>query len=251
MKTIASKDNPTIRRCLALHSKKYRDRYGEFLVEGTKLVEEALHLKRVRRLLVREDRAQAFAGRLADTIVMPAKLFEKIADTETAQGVAAIVAKGDGPLMPQDQESCLLVLDRLQDPGNIGTIIRTAEAAGYGGVVAIKGTADVYAPKVVRAGAGAILRIPVLYVEDEEEAAQYLAAMGKTIVCTALDAEAAFYEVDLHRGIALVIGNEGHGVSKKMQALSDKRIMIPMQGETESLNAAVAAGILMYQKVIG
>ena len=144
-----------------------------------------------------------------------------------------------------------LVLDGLQDPGNLGTILRTAAAAGYGGAVILKGTADVYAPKVTRAAAGALFRLPMYFAETAEEAAALLKEMGKTIVGTTPRNGVSYLEADLTTGIALVIGNEGNGMSEAALAVCDRNVYIPMHTGMESLNAAVAAGILMYKSVEG
>lgn len=229
--------------------KKYRDRYGEFMVEGRKLVEEAVLQKRTEIIIADEERADEFFGYGENIVFFSKGLFDDIAGTENSQGITAVVRKDDGRTVSVDPDDCILVLDMLQDPGNTGTVIRTAEAAGYRCILAVKGTADIYAPKVIRAAAGSILRMPVIHMDSEEEAAEYLCGLGKKIVCTAADAKTAYYDTELSRGIALVIGNEGHGVSQKMQDLSHLKVRIPMMGQTESLNAAVAAGILMYQKI--
>ena len=143
--------------------------------------------------------------------------------------------------------SNIVVLDRLQDPGNIGTIVRTAEAAGYRGIIVTAGSGDIYSPKVVRAAAGSLFRMPVLQVDDSMEAVNMLRKMNKRIVTAALDTDIYYYQTDLTENIALVIGNEGQGVSEVFMESSDIKVRIPMEGSIESLNAAVAAGILMYQ----
>ena len=138
--------------------------------------------------------------------------------TEFSQGVVAVVAKEvENWETVVGKDSPVVVLDQLQDPGNIGTIIRTAEAAGYGSIMAIKGTGDVFSPKVVRAAAGSILRMPVIHAEDTEIAVNMLRKAGKIITVTFLDADMYFYQADLTKKTALVIGNEGHGVSSSMR----------------------------------
>lgn len=184
-------------------------------------------------------------------VCLPTSVFEKITDTITSQGVVAVVAKEvENWETVVGKDSPVVVLDQLQDPGNIGTIIRTAEAAGYGSIMAIKGTGDVFSPKVVRAAAGSILRMPVIHAEDTEIAVNMLRKAGKIITVTSLDADMYFYQADLTKKTALVIGNEGHGVSSSMREQAQLKIKIPMEGQVESLNAAMAAGILMYQNVI-
>ena len=140
----------------------------------------------------------------------------------------------------------ILVLDRLQDPGNIGTIIRTAEAAGFKGIVLVKGTCDVYSTKVVRAAAGSVLRMPFINADSADEAAGICRSCGKKLIGTSVRDARPFFEVDMSEGTALIIGNEGNGMSEGFHSLTDENVMIPMDGDIESLNAAVAAGIIMY-----
>lgn len=248
MKTITSSQNPIIKQCTQLKKKKFRDQYDAFLVEGDKLVLEAINLERVKYLLVREDRVADFqehAKKMEKAVCLPTSVFEKITDTITSQGVVAVVAKEvENWETVVGKDSPVVVLDQLQDPGNIGTIIRTAEAAGYGSIMAIKGTGDVFSPKVVRAAAGSILRMPVIHAEDIEIAVNMLRKAGKIITVTSLDADMYFYQADLTKKTALVIGNEGHGVSSSMREQAQLKIKIPMEGQVESLNAAMAAGIL-------
>ncbi|MGI6722419.1 MAG: TrmH family RNA methyltransferase [Anaerovoracaceae bacterium] len=256
MRTISSRENEIYKRCRQLERRKYRDRYGQFMVEGRKIVAEAVKRERVQMLIFREgtqndEGMPSPAPGTVKAVAMDPELFSAISQTETSQGVIAVVDKENGADFPAaDDGENLLVLDRVQDPGNIGTMIRTAEAAGYAGIMAVKGTGDLYSPKVVRAAAGSLLRMPVKQVADENEALEWLQEAGKTVVTTSLDAEKYYYQVDLSRNIALVIGNEGNGVSGEFQRRSHLNIKIPMSGEIESLNAAVAAGILMYQSNI-
>lgn len=143
----------------------------------------------------------------------------------------------------------MIVLDRLQDPGNIGTILRTADAAGFCGAILIKGTADIFSPKIVRATAGSLFRLPVFMAESPEQAINMLRKYGKKIICTAPDCCNNYYDVDMQNDAAVIIGNEGNGVSDEFLIKSDYLVKIPMQGTIESLNAAVSAGILMYESV--
>ena len=132
----------------------------------------------------------------------------------------------------------------------MGTIIRTAEAAGYGGVLLMAGCTDVYAPKVVRAAAGSLLRMPILQENDIAETAGRLHALHRKIAVTSLEEAQDYRDADLGENVALVIGNEGRGVQQEFLDIADIKIRIPMAGSIESLNAAVAAGILMYQSRI-
>jgi len=253
MKIITSKDNPTYKSALKLTKKKHRDEQGMYLLEGVKPLEDALAMGiNIRNIFVCEGFEDEFDFPAKVTLALERKLFENLSDTRTSQGVIAVVEKINYSAeafaeVAGAENSNIVVLDRLQDPGNIGTVIRTAEAAGYKGILLISGSGDVYSPKVVRAAAGSLFRMPVIYIENTQEAVKLLKSINKRIVTTSLDTETYYYEADLTKNIALVIGNEGQGVSGEFLDSSDIKIKIPMAGSIESLNAAVAAGILMYQ----
>lgn len=256
MKVIGSSDNKVYKRIRSLQQKKYRDRLSRYLVEGENLVMESLSEGLAATVLIRDDRRDLydrFAEKDAYSVFMTGDLFRKVAQTETSQGILAEVEKRtyDAAAFKAAAKGNILVLDGLQDPGNLGTILRTAAAAGYGGAVILKGTADVYAPKVTRAAAGALFRLPMYFAETAEEAAALLKEMGKTIVGTTPRNGVSYLEADLTTGIALVIGNEGNGMSEAALAVCDRNVYIPMHTGMESLNAAVAAGILMYKSVEG
>ena len=255
MREIRSKDNKIWKRCEQLTMRKYRDRSGLYLIEGENLLDEAIrnHV-RIETVLVREDCQKALPPEAADkAFLLDARLFDKLAQTVTSQGILAVVAKAD--VRKEDfiglPGSNFIVLDRLQDPGNIGTILRTADAAGYRLAILMKGTADVYAPKVVRAATGSLFRMPVVSMASTEELVEFTRAAGKKLTATCLDAQRCYYDEDLTHDIALVIGNEGSGVAPALIESSELRIKIPMQGNIESLNAAVAAGVLMYEAMRG
>lgn len=255
MREIRSKDNKIWKRCEQLTMRKYRDRSGLYLIEGENLLDEAIrnHV-RIETVLVREDCQKALPPAAADkAFLLDARLFDKLAQTVTSQGILAVVAKAE--VRKEDfiglPGSNFIVLDRLQDPGNIGTILRTADAAGYRLAILMKGTADVYAPKVVRAATGSLFRMPVVFMASTEELVEFTRAAGKKLTATCLDAQRCYYDEDLTHDIALVIGNEGSGVAPALIESSELRIKIPMQGNIESLNAAVAAGVLMYEAMRG
>ena len=255
MREIRSKDNKIWKRCEQLTMRKYRDRSGLYLIEGENLLDEAIrnHV-RIETVLVREDCQKALPPEAADkAFLLDARLFDKLAQTVTSQGILAVVAKAE--VRKEDfiglPGSNFIVLDRLQDPGNIGTILRTADAAGYRLAILMKGTADVYAPKVVRAATGSLFRMPVVSMASTEELVEFTRAAGKKLTATCLDAQRCYYDEDLTHDIALVIGNEGSGVAPALIESSELRIKIPRQGNIESLNAAVAAGVLVYEAMRG
>ncbi len=255
MREIRSKDNRIVKRCEQLSMRKYRDQFGLYLIEGENLLAEAVkNHARIETVLLREGCQKSLPPQVADrTFLVDARIFDKLAQTVTSQGILAIVAKEaarkeDFINLPG---SNFIVLDRLQDPGNIGTILRTADAAGYKLAILMKGTADVYAPKVVRAATGSLFRMPVVSMASAKELAEFTGAAGKKLTATCLDARRWYYDEDLTHDIALIIGNEGNGISRDLIESSDIQIKIPMQGNIESLNAAVAAGVLMYEAMRG
>lgn len=251
MREISSQDNRIFKLCEQLSQKKYRDRLGLFLIEGENLLEEAVkNGADIETVLIRPDYEKDLHGLEDKTFVMASRLFDRLAQTETSQGVIAIIKKPEisrEEFITDSELGNFVVLDRLQDPGNIGTILRTADAAGYRLAIAMKGTADVYSPKVVRAAAGSSFRMPVVFMASVDELVEFTRAAGKKLTATCFDTDCWYYDVDLSHDIALVIGNEGNGISQELIESSDLKVKIPMHGTIESLNASVAAGILMYE----
>ena len=249
MKEIRSKDNRIFKECQKLSQKKYRDREGLYLIEGENLIAEVPDEDLV--YLICSDQAGWVLEDGDHVYVMAANLFDKIAQTETSQGILAVVRKpqitAETLCQRLTETDNVVVLDRLQDPGNIGTIIRTAEGAGYGAVVTVKGTGDVFSPKTIRAAAGSVFRMPIIQVDNNRELRELADRLGKQLIVTSFDTDKYYYDVDLSQGVALVIGNEGNGVSDELMEMADIKVKIPMDGHLESLNASVAAGILMYE----
>ncbi|MFR7989352.1 MAG: TrmH family RNA methyltransferase [Anaerovoracaceae bacterium] len=253
IKVIQSKDNRIFKACQKLQQKKYRDREGLYLIEGPNLIGEAPAAD-IEYIVISEERQSDYGEYLSGeqpVYLMAEQLFRRIAQTETSQGIAAAVKRRSWS-WEQLSKLCgpgknLVVLDRLQDPGNIGTIIRTAEGAGYSAVVAVKGTADIFSPKTIRAAAGTVFRIPIVQVGDNRELKALTDRLGKRLVVTSLFSDNYYFDTDISADTALVIGNEGSGVSEELAEMAHIRIKIPMEGRLESLNASVAAGILMYE----
>jgi RNA methyltransferase, TrmH family len=254
MITIISQDNKIYRMCIQLGQKKYRDRLGLYIAEGEKIVREAQNAGLAKTVIIRED----YRGELdrEDTafVFMSGSLFSKIAQTETSQGILAIVEEPKFDRVAfvkaiSARDSKVLVLDRLQDPGNIGTIIRTADAAGYAGLIVMKGSGDIFSPKVIRAAAGSLMRVPVYKADNEEEALSILSEANKVIIGTTLEDGVAYDKADWSGGTALLIGNEGNGLSETFKAATHRNVTIPMNKKVDSLNAAVAAGILIYESI--
>lgn len=266
MKLITSGENQIYKAAAQLKQKKYRDEQKKYLIEGPNLIREALLNGGKIEMIIRsaEFPEEDFVSENldpamtdAEVAVMSSGLFRKLSDTETPQGILAVVKKRiytekeffSASPAGSYHNSNIIVLDRLQDPGNIGTILRTADAAGYMGAILLKGTADIYSPKIVRAAAGSLFRLPVLMADTPGQVVRLLKGYGKNIICTALNTSRYYYDVDLSENAAVIIGNEGNGVCGEFLDLSDIRIKIPMEGTIESLNAAVSAGILMYESV--
>lgn len=254
MKKITSKENQIFKLCSKLAQRKHRDEEGLYLAEGEKVVQEAIRTGQSIKWILLSDECHIPQAFPAETVFMEGRLFSRLAQTKTTQGIMAVIEKRElteeGFLEQIDRKSGnVILLDRLQDPGNIGTIIRTADAAGYSGVMTIKGTADLYSSKIVRAAAGSLFRMPVFSADSPKQATALLERAGKTIFATGFDTELYYYDVDMRRNIGLIIGNEGSGISPELMNLAHRIIKIPMDGDIDSLNASVAAGILMYESM--
>lgn len=258
---IASQDNRIGRQILRLHHKKERDETGRYLIEGPNLIQEAVTMGiPLEALLVSDGFPRSsllIQGRVADfqtwdkiLYEVSDSLFQKLSDTITPQGILAIVAK---PAWKEEQVFLpgrnVLVLDRVQDPGNLGTILRTADAAAFGGILVVKGSGDLYNPKVVRAAAGSLFRLPVGFVDSAADVGDLCQRFSKRLICTAPKGSRDYFTIDMRQDIALVLGNEGNGISQELLALAAERVKLPMAGSVESLNVAVAAGILLYESV--
>jgi len=247
--------NPVVKAAAELKQKKYRTQNGLYLAEGLRTAEEAVAYKAVETLFYVATDDERTMRLLEDAAAQNIKLvcvsenvMKKIADTETPQGIIA-VCKMRQPKLENLLASgkMLLVLDRVGDPGNIGTMLRTADAAGIGGLVLLKGCADIYAPKTVRSSMGSLFHIPVLSGVSEQEFVSAAKKAGYDLLVTCLDGADNLYKADLSGRIAFVMGNEAGGVSETLLAKADKRVYIPMAGRAESLNVAMAAGIVMFE----
>ena len=247
--------NPVVKAAAELKQKKYRTQNGLYLAEGLRTAEEAVAYKAVETLFYVATDDERTMRLLEDAAAQNIKLvcvsenvMKKIADTETPQGIIA-VCKMRQPKLENLLASgkMLLVLDRVGVPGNIGTMLRTADAAGIGGLVLLKGCADIYAPKTVRSSMGSLFHIPVLSGVSEQEFVRAAKKAGYDLLVTCLDGADNLYKADLSGRIAFVMGNEAGGVSETLLEKADKRVYIPMAGRAESLNVAMAAGIVMFE----
>lgn len=248
-----SLNNPKIKLIAKLKEKKFRDKEGLFIAEGLHLIEEAV--KRgaaVDFIVYAEDfkGAGSFEG-YVNVFRLSKADFKKVADTETPQGIIAVVRRPQHAISSLFEGSApfFVICDGIQDPGNLGTIIRTAAAAGCSGVAVSKDSVDPYNPKVVRSTGGSIFTIPVVAEVDVKEVIR--AAKEKKVKVIAADASAKtdVFSADLKSPSAIVIGNEGAGSSNEVLALCDEKVSIPMKKGVESLNAAVSAAVILYEAV--
>ncbi len=254
---ITSKANPKIKQIVQWQAKaKERKSAGIFLVEGFKMYEEAPE-ENIREAYVSEGaverarRQPAVWDKLCRTgyEVVAEEIFCRMSDTQTPQGILCVVRRPEYSLdqLLQARAPLLMVLENLQDPGNLGTIIRTGEGAGITGVIANRGTVDVYNPKTIRATMGSVYRVPFVLEDDLRETVKRLRGSGIRSYAAHLAGEKSYDELSYREGTAFLIGNEGNGLSEGLSELADGFLKIPMKGRVESLNASVAAALLMYE----
>ncbi|MCI5955939.1 MAG: RNA methyltransferase [Clostridiales bacterium] len=254
MKTLTSLKNPVVQAARALSSARERAARGACLLDGEHMVGEALAMcpDAVEALFVDEARAGQYAALLAQagqhtqSYAVPAHVLSAIAQVKTPQGVAAVCKLP--PQRPLDSlGDKLVLLENVQDPGNVGTVLRTLDAAGFDGCILTPGCADPFGPKTLRATMGSVFRVPLCAVQDAAEAARALAARGYATVAAALDGQPFYERGPLGRKVCVLIGNEGAGLTPQAVAACTHRYRLPMRGGAESLNAAVAAAIFMYE----
>lgn len=243
MEHITSLKNPKVTAWKALKDRKGRRESGCFLVEGRKMVEEALASAfDVETVLVQEG-MELPDGLTMPVYELPAHVLAAVCDTKTPQGIAAVVRMKEQSALGKH----IVVLDGVQDPGNVGTIIRTADAAGLDGVLLSTQCADVFSPKVLRATMGSIFRMNLRTTDDLPGELTKLREKGYSILSSQLDGTPFYEREKVAEQFALIIGNEGNGVSEQVQQTATHRVRLPMRGGAESLNAAIAAAIMMYE----
>lgn len=243
MEIIRSKANTSVKEAKKLHQKKYRK--SSYLIEGWHLLEEARQAGVViEQVFVLEDYVDRLAG-LDNLKVVSPEVLQDLADSQTPQGVVAQLALPKQTL-PTDLTGRYLVLEDVQDPGNVGTMIRTADAAGYDGVFLSDKSADIYSMKVLRSMQGSHFHLPV-YRMPIAEILTHLQENQVQVLATTLSSQSVDYkEVKPAASFAIVMGNEGQGISELVAAEADQLVHISMPGQAESLNVAVAAGILLF-----
>ena len=252
MKTITSLKNPAVQEAKALAASKERQRQHAFLLDGEHMVSEGLSVcpERVRTVFVDEKRADGFARLLekaqGEVYAVPEHVLAAISQVKTPQGIAAVCGLPE-PKGLADMGDKLILLENVQDPGNVGTVLRTLDAAGFDGCIFTPGCADPYGPKTLRATMGSAFRVPMCTVDSAEKAAQQLAKSGYAVIGAALDGEPFYERGPLPQKLCVIIGNEGQGMTRETLAACTHRYRLPMRGGAESLNAAVAAAIFMYE----
>ena len=261
---ISSKDNEIIKEIRKLKEKKYRKE--KFIVEGIKMLEEAINENAsIDLIIIREGINLDLDISEFKSIVVTEKVFNTLTDVVSPQGVLAVINKKSAEntnneniksidtknmteLQIDKNADYILAIDGIQDPGNLGTIIRTADSANLKQIIVSKNTVDSYSPKVIRSTMGAIYRVNIIETENLVETLEKLKEAGFKVVTTSLDTDNSVYDISYDKSI-VVIGNEANGVSKEVQDMSDYKVKIPMLVKTESLNASGAAGIMIYEYV--
>ena len=253
---ITSTSNAQIKELAKLQKKsRLRDEKGIFLVEGPRMTEE-IPAERIEKVYASESFAKKnkeFSEKLqAPVELLTDTVFAYVSDTKTPQGILAIVKRlnytmNDLMQVKNQKAPHLVVLDNLQDPGNLGTILRAGEAAGVTGVIMSHDCVDIYNPKVIRSTMGSVYRMPFVYVEHLPETLEVLAEAGIHSYAAHLKGKNSYDQEDYTRGTAFLIGNEGNGLRDEVADVAECYIKIPMCGEVESLNAAVASSVLMFE----
>ena len=250
---ISSTSNPKIKNLIQLQKKaKERRATGTFVVEGRKMVAEApiesLVQVYVSETFEGEEEHRNLLSRFSYEVLSDS-VFKSVSDTQTPQGILAIVKQPSYQLsdLLQGDKTHLLVLESIQDPGNLGTMLRTGEGAGSTGIVMNGTTVDLFNSKTIRSTMGSIYRVPFFVTDDLTGTIHKIKEQGVHCYAAHLKGNASYDRMNYAEPTAFFIGNEGNGLSKEIADLADTYIRIPMEGEVESLNAAIAATILMYE----
>lgn len=260
MQSITSAANALYKDIKNFKQKKYREEKGEYLIEGIRFVDEALKADANIKSFFFSERLKSAKGgtELLERITatnhavyeLSDHLIDGISDTENSQGVAAVLSMSTHSIekvIPDSRK--LLVLEAIQDPGNMGTIIRTADAAGFDGVIALNGCVDIYNPKVLRATMGSIFHIAIADHADMTETMSMIRKNGLKTFAAHLRGDKSIYEADMSAGGVILIGNEANGLSDELTLCADELVKIPMPGKAESLNASIASALFMYEMV--
>ncbi|MFY8242854.1 TrmH family RNA methyltransferase [Clostridium perfringens] len=252
MLEIESKNNNLFKEIKKLKEKKHRIKSNKYLIEGLRFVEEAIKSKVSIDSIIftesfKEKNPELFLkiNENIKIIQMNEALLKQLCSTENPQGIVGVINMQNKELKSGE---LVVLVDKVQDPGNMGTIIRTAHAAGAAGIVMTKGTVDIYNDKTLRSTMGSIFYIPI--VEDDSlDFVKSLKKEGYKLVVSSLQGKNNFFEENLQGKVMIAVGNEGNGVSDEVYDIADIKVKIPMPGEAESLNVAVATSIMIYEKI--
>lgn len=251
---IESRNNKTVKEIKSLSDKKYRDELGLFIADGLRFVNEIPNNVIIDRIILSETFAEKTDitryNATAETLIISDKLFSEISETKNPQGIIAVCKKiqyTSKDIIKKD--GFYILAEEINDPGNLGTIIRTAHAAGANGIFLSKGSVDLYNNKVLRSTMGSIFKTPVVQNVNLDEVSKLLHKSSIMIYAAHLKGKRNHYQADYTKGCAFLLGNEARGLSDHAVSLCDELIKIPMPGGAESLNASVAAAVLMYEAV--
>lgn len=258
MEQIISLQNKWIKYIKSLEQKKQRDKEKSFLLEGIRLLEEALRTSWPLQFVVYSDKLEesergkrlllSLKEKSINCFGVAQNILDKMGNTQTSQGILAVARQKDWLIeFPQEKALLWVLVDGVQDPGNLGTIIRTAHASGADAVFLTKGTVDLYSPKTVRSTMGSLFYLPIFKVEDWSNFVQLLHDKSIKLLVADLQATTYCFEQDYTQSIIICLGNEGAGPSAEAKNVADLLVKIPMPGNAESLNVAVAGGILLYE----
>lgn len=254
---ISTEQNPQIKSFRALQQKKYREEKGKFIVEGVRFLEEALDNDCLEKVFISEavgenQRIGTFLetclANSIPTIKVTEKVFKTMTETVNSQGILGVGKQPNWNTEDLFQGGALILLvDGVQDPGNLGTIIRTCQGAGVSGLIVTKGTVDIYNPKVLRSTMGAIFKLPIIKWDDNSDLLQLILMKGFQFIAADLDTDINYYDVNLKEPTVIMVGNEANGPSPEILQRADIKAKLPMPGGQESLNVAVATGILLFE----
>lgn len=261
---ITSFRNPRVKDLRSLHQRKYRQREGRYLIEGIRIVEEALDLGAPVETLIYapellvSDRAQALVERVdpADRLALSGEVMASLSDRDQPQGIAAVVRFQDPPLnsIPMGKDLLVVVAHQLRDPGNLGAIVRTADAAGASGVVIVEPAVDLHDPQTVRATMGSLFALPIVRVTGDVDLEAWYRDLRATglplsVVASSAHGQVLYYEADYRRPVVLLVGSERQGLAEEVKRGADVVVRLPQAGRATSLNVSAAAAVLIYEVV--
>lgn len=246
IKRIESLQNNRVKQWKKLQSRKEREKTGLFLIEGLHLIQEALKYRTIIKEIIVREGVEMSTIDVHDTPVfeVPKEIIDTITDTEAPQGIVAVCEMAQ-PFELNFSGAKLLLIDNVQDPGNLGTMIRTADAAGMTAVIVGDGCVDLYNGKVIRSTQGSLFHIPLIKGNLKDWIVR-LKEKNIRVFGTAIEAAQNYKEIPPHSSFALLVGNEGNGVNPKLLVQTDENLYIPIYGKAESLNVSIATAILLY-----